>query len=318
MSRTMKTIWLSLAVAIGGILPIGLFALELFPSAAVLASGAMPTQAMTMTEQWLALAIAVAIKPLYLLIALGAVIWLWRQQAPDLVALRWGLLIFWLGEIACAANYIFFGGESDLWEFLHNYGMAVGFSFTAYAVLEGVDTRILKYSAPKERCAALPLCQACIKYADTPCKLRQLFGVMFPALFCVAAIPLCAKLQVTAYHASVLGSMCVFAQPMSCQLFECRYCPLLAMGLLAASWLALQFKRENPVALAKILLAAAIGPMSFGLLRLFLFATFRDNLIWFDVWEEITELIFTAATAYLLWIFRRSLFAKPAQPALAA
>lgn len=313
----MKIFWLSLAIAIGGILPIGFFALHVPSPATEPAVGAMTTQAMTMTEQWLAMAIAVAIKPLYLLIALGTVIWLWRQRAADLVALRWGLLVFWLGEMACAANYLFFGGESDLWEFLHNYGMAVGFSFTAFAMLEGVDLRILKYSTPKERCAALPLCQACIKYADTPCKLRQLFGVMLPALFCVAALPLSATLQVTAYHASVLGSMCVFAQPMSCQLFECRYCPLLAMGLLAASWLVLQFKRENPVGLAKILLAAAFGPMSFGLLRLFLFATFRDNLIWFDVWEEITELIFTAATAYLLWIFRRSLFKKPARPGLA-
>jgi len=312
MSRSMKAFWLSLAIALGGIVPIGIFAWRVFPQTEVHTASALSTHAMTAVEQWLAIAIAVAIKPLYLLIALGTVIWLWRQQAADLVALRWGLLIFWLGEIACAANYIFFGGESDFWEFLHNYGMAVGFSFTAYAVLEGVDLRIFKYSAPKERCAALPLCQACIKYADTPCKLRQLFGVLLPALFCVAAIPLCATLQVTAYHASVLGAMCVFAQPMSCQLFECRYCPFLAMGLLAASWGVLQFKRENPVGFAKVLLAAAIGPMSFGLLRLFLFTTFRDNLIWFDVWEEINELIFTAATAYLLWIFRRSLFAQPA------
>ena len=323
MSPSNKALWLSVAIVAGGVLPILLYGFNAFQMAggpAAGTSGANPASevltlhSMSVAEQWLAVITGFGIKPLYMLISLGLVGWLGRQRALDLTALRWGLILFWLGEAACAADYLFFGGHSDFWEFLHSYGMAVGFSFVTFAVIEGVDTRIINYSAPWERCTLVNLCRTCAKYADAPCKLRQLFAVLLPAMIVVAILPLCSRLQAVAYHVNLFGTTQTYAQPLSCQLFESRYCPLLATGLLTASWLVLWWKREDPVALAKILFAAAVGPLSFGLVRLFLFSTFRDNLVWFDVWEEVTELLFTLAVTYVLWIFRDSLFAKEPSP----
>ena len=322
MSQSYKALWLSVAIVAGGVLPILLYGFNAFPmtggpdfgATAAVPGGVLGLHPMSGAEQWLAAITGFGVKPLYMLISLGLVVWLGKQRAPDLAALRWGLLLFWLGEVACAADYLFFGGHSDFWEFLHSYGMAVGFSFVAYAVIEGIDTRIIRYRAPKERCALLNLCHACVKYAEVPCKLQRLFAVLLPAMIVVAAIPLCSRLQAVAYHVNLFGTTQTSAQPMSCQLFEGRYCPLLAMALLSASWLVLLWKREDPVAPAKILFAAAVGPLSFGLMRWFLFSAFRDNLVWFDVWEEVTELLFTVAVTYVLWIFRDTLFAKEPSP----
>ncbi len=59
--------------------------------------------------------------------------------------------------------------------------------------------------------------------------------------------------------------------------------------------------------MSKVLFAAALGPLGFGFLRLFLFAAFRDDLIPFVVWEEITELVFVFAVVFVLVVFRQSL-----------
>jgi len=260
-------------------------------------------------EQWLAFSTAVAIKPVYLLLSLVLIIWLWRRKASDLVALRRGLIAFWLGENACSVNFLIYHGNGELWEYLHNFGMTVAFSFITYAVLEGVDQRLIKYSAAKDRCAALGLCRACIKYADVPCGFRRVFTLLIPATLVLALMPLCAGLREVAYDTNIVGSIQHFAQTRPRQLFEIRYCPLLAILLLTASWLVLRFKRTEPVALAKVLFAAAMGPLSFGLMRLFLFAAYREDLAWFIFWEEATELLFVVAVAFVLLIFRQSLFA---------
>ncbi len=262
-------------------------------------------------EQWVVIITAFGIKPAYTLLSLVVIIWLWRQRGPDLVALRWGLIAFWLGENACATNYMIFHGNSDFWEYLHNLGMAACFSFTTYALLEGTDRRLIKYSPAKDRCAALSLCRACIKYdADVPCGLRRVFAMFLPATIVVAAMPLCADLKTAAYDTHILGTTVHYSDTLADQLFEIRYCPYMAVLLLTASWLVLLFKRQEPVPLAKLLFAAGMGPVGFGFMRLFLSAAYREDPVWFNAWEEITELLFVAAVAFILLVFRQSLFAK--------
>jgi hypothetical protein len=300
-----KAFWLGIAVFVAGAVP-ALFYWFFFGQT----PEASPTEMRTMNifEQWLVIATAFGIKPLYMLISLALVVWLWRQPATDLAALRCGLIFFWLGEFACAVNYLFLGGHSNLLEFFHDYGMAAAFSFITFAVLEAIDVRVLKYSAPKERCAMLNLCRTCIKYADAPCKLHRVFAIAIPALVVVAIMPLCATLKVVSYNVTIFGSIQNYSHGLSSQLFESRYCAILAIVFLTASWLVLLFKRDDPVTPAKILFSAAMGPLSFGLMRLFLYSAYNDNLLWFEEWEEITELLFIMATACLLWLFRHSLF----------
>jgi hypothetical protein len=266
--------------------------------------------------QWLAVITAFGIKPVYLVISLATIIALWRRTEADLVALRWGLIIFWLGENACSTNYLVYQGRSEFWEYLHNFGMAAAFSFVAFALMEGLDRRVVRYTAPKDRCAMMGLCRSCIKYTDSPCKLRRVFMLLIPAAIVVALIPFCSAPHPVAYQTRVLGGPVLYCHFMSAQLFEVRYCPTLGIVLLTSGWLALMFRRHEPMAMAKLLVAAAAGPLGFGFSRFILFAAFSDNLFWFDVWEEFTELLFTASTACILWLFRDSLFGgrAPATP----
>ena len=303
-----KSLWLGIGVLLVGLLPVvfywfppeDLFSLRDFA----------PFRSTSLFEQWLVVATAFGIKPAYLLLSLVTIIWLWRQRSPDLVALRWGLIAFWLGENACSVDYLLLNGNSDLWEYLHNFGMAVCFSFVTYALLEGMDRRLIKYSAAQDRCAALSLCRACIKYTDAPCGLRRVFAMLIPATMIMTVMLLNADIKPSAYDTRIVGVSVHYTELLSDQLFELRYCPALAMLLLAAAWLVLLFKRVEPVPLAKVLFAAAIGPLGFGFMRLFLYGAYHDDLILFVVWEEITELIFTFAVMFILLVFRHSLLAR--------
>ena len=267
---------------------------------------------MSIAQQCIAVATGFGVKPAHMVLCVLVILWLWRQRAPDLVALRWGLLIFWLGEVACAINFVVADETSEFWEYLHNYGNSVGFSFTTFAVLEGLDRRVIKYSAPKDRCAAIGLCRACIKYADVPCGLRRIFSLIIPATIVIAFMLLCAPIHFVSYNTGIFGSITTYSHLVGSQLYELRYCSLLPIALLVASWLVLLCRRRDPVTPAKILFAAATGPLAFGFVRLFVFSIYNDELVWANFWEEATEFLYVFSAAAVLWIFRDSLFVKPA------
>lgn len=299
------------AILVTGILPVLTYGL-VDPAWFENADAALAAREMSGTEQWLAVAAGFVVKPVYMLLAFIWIVWLWRRTDPDLVALRRGLLAFWLGENACTVNYLCFDGCSDLWEYLHNLGMAVGFAFIAWAVLEALDRRLIKLSPPRERCAAINLCKTCIKYSAVPCKLQRVFKILIPATLVTAVIPLTAGIKTVSYDAVVWGKTEHYALMTSSQWFENYWCPAIAMLFLTASWLVMLLKRHDPVPLAKGLFAAALGPLGFGFMRLFLSGAFAHNLLWYVVWEEVTELLFVAAVGYVLWIFRHTLFMRQA------
>ena len=303
---------LAASVLAAGLLPL-LLGPAIYGPAALAGTGgaACPFRLTGQFEQWVVIVTAFGVKPVYMLGSLGLIVWLWRSGAPDLSALRWGLVLFLAGESACAFNYVVLGGQSELWEYLHDCGMVTGFSFVAWAVLEAFDARLIKFSAAQDRCAALGLCRRCVKYdATAPCGLPRVFNVALLALLVLALLPLCARPQPLAYTTDINGIAVAYSVSLPTQLFAMRYCPALAGGLLAASWLALRLRRAHSVAQAKLLLAAALGPLGFGFMRLFLFAVFRDDLVWYAAWEEFTELLFILGVAFVLFVFRDGLFAR--------
>jgi len=259
--------------------------------------------AMPLWKQWVVILTAFGVKPLYLLLSLIVMVVIWRRSEADLSALRWGLVWFWGGEQACTANYLLYGGRSELLEYLHDYGMAAGFAFVTWAMMEAMDGRLLRFTAAKERCAALALCGRCVKYADGPCGLRRLFLLFIPAAGLLAILPLTADYKLGAYHSEVLGATVCYSHTITSQLFEMRLCPVVSLVFFAVSWWVLYRGGEKSVSLSKTLFAAGLGPLSFGLLRTFLVATFNDDLMWFETWEEWTELLFVAGTAFVLWVF---------------
>ena len=284
------------------------------PGTGTAADGAL--RPMSLLNQWIVVLTAFGVKPLYLLASLVVVIVLWRRTEPDLTALRWGLIWFWAGEQACTVNWLGYGGAAEGLDYLHQFGMVTGFAFVAWAVMEGLDARLVHFSAAKERCAALALCRRCSKHGDAPCGFRRLFLFSVPAAAVMALLPLTADFRLTSYGSEVLGAKVCYSHTLLSELFELRFCPMLALLFFVASWLVLLLKRNDPVPWSKLLFAAGLGPLGFGTMRLALLGVFSDNLMWFDTWEEWTELLFVLGVAVVLWIFRHGLLA--ARPETAA
>jgi len=274
------------------------------------ATGDLPFRESARIEQWTMLSTFWAIKPFYMLLSLALIVVLRRVKAPDLVTLRWGLVFFLAGEAFCYANFFLFADASHLFEYLHSYGMVLSFAFATYALLEGVDRRLIKYSDPNQKCAALGLCRSCPKYTEAPCGLKRLFLYLTPACAVLCFIPLTAEPHWVSYNSRILWVFYNYSHPVVYQLFEIRACPLFALLTFAAALAILLIGRRDPVTAAKILFSAGIGYLGFGLFRLFLFAAYRDNVVWFTFWEEVTELIYICGAAFTLAVFRHRLLGK--------
>jgi rhodanese-related sulfurtransferase len=271
-------------------------------------SHALPYRESPRWEQGAAVATGFFVKPLYTLLSLVLVVVLWRERSPDLVALRWAMVAFFVGENFCAANYLMHGDSSLLFEFLHSYGMVLCFGLTVFALLDGMDRRLIKLSDPEARCAALPLCHRCIKYAEVPCGLQRTFMLLIPAVMVLCPLPYCADPSAVSYNTRIFGTFYNYSHPTVHQLYETRFLPAAALLLLLASLLVLVAKRSEPVAWSKVLFAAGCGALGFAFFRLILLQVFRDHLVWFSTWEELTELLFIASAGVVLWIFRLGMF----------
>jgi len=272
-----------------------------------------PFKTTTPLEQWLAVLHAFVLKPLYTIAALVLVVLLWRNSATDMSALRWGLLAFFIGEEACAANFLFLGDASLLLEYLHDYGMVLCFGFCAYTLIAGLDSRVIRYSAPGARCAFLGVCRTCIKNAPVPCGLERMFFLVLPAALVLATMPLFLTPEPLVYTTEILHRTYALSHPVVHQVFESKICAVAALVLLGISLLVFCFKWNGRVRWAELFFAAGLGPMGFSLFRLVLFWAYREDLGRFNLWEEVTEFLFVASVAGVLWIFRKGLLARDAQ-----
>jgi hypothetical protein len=196
--------------------------------------------------------------------------------------------------------------DSILLEHLHSIGMVLSLAFAAYALLEGLDIRLVHFS-DDVRCAAAGLCRACIKYSDVACGLRRMFLFLIPATAILAAIPLFSSFRETTYNTRIFGILHSYRHPVIHQFYELRFLPAAALILLAACFIVLYFFEHRTVPVSKILFSAAVGAAGFSYFRLFLVASFIDSQVWFAAWEETTELLFVGVIAGTLLIFGRSL-----------
>ncbi len=272
----------------------------------------LPSRVSPPFRQWVAIVTGYVIKPLYMAISLLLIIWLWRRRSPDLVALRWGMIAFLAGEGACAVNFLLFRHHSHLAEYLHSFGMVLCFGLATYALVEGIDSRFIHFTDQDRRCALIGLCGPCIKHSDVPCGLKRVFLLLIPCMMVLGLMPLVGEPQMVSYNTTIFGFPYNYSHPVLYQLFEGRFCPVYGILLLGASLLALLLKRDDPVGLAKPLFAAGMGPIGFALLRFMIFRPYIDDLVWFQLWEEVTELLFIAGALCVLWIFRSKLFAAEA------
>jgi hypothetical protein len=266
-------------------------------------------------EQYATVLSGFVIKPVYMVLAFVLILWLWRRgRSPDLVALRWSMVAFLAGEASCAVNYLLFSHQSHLGEYLHSSGMVFSFALAALAGIRAMDLRLVHFSDMKHPCAFAELCTPCGKHTDAPCGLRRLLMLLAAGLMATALLPLCHQPETACYSTSIFGRPYTYAHPVIYQLFETRFCPVYALVFLGGSLLAIVAQRRVGMDGACVLLAAGIGALGFGVFRLFLFAAFRDHLVWSVFWEEASELLAILSAAALLWIFRARLFERANAP----
>ncbi len=255
-------------------------------------------------EQWLAILTFFGVKLLYSVLSAGIAVSLWHRTEPDLAALRRAMIVFFIGEAFCFINVMVFFEDSFLLEYLHSVGMVLAFAFTVYALLEGIDSRLVHFS-DDTRCAASPLCGCCVKHGDVPCGLRLLFMLLLPALAVLAALPLSAEVHADIYNTRILGVLHTYRHPVINQIYELRILPIAAIVLLAACLIVVWRVEQRPFPVSKILFSAAAGAMGFSLFRLMVVAPFANDQVWFVAWEETTELLYVAVIAGVLLIFPR-------------
>ena len=252
------------------------------------------------SEQFIITMAAWVLKPLYQILSMVIAVMLWKRREPDFTALRRAVIAFFLGENACALNYLVFHEQSVLMEYWHTYGMLLCFGLVVYALMEAFDKRVFHFSERGKKCALLPLCGHCYKYSGVSCNLRLLFLFIIPVSAVVAAIPLTASLGSHFFTGNVFGYPVIFGHPVMYQVIETRFYPLVSLCFLTISFLALLLFRENGFEASKIFFAMALGPLGFSLMRFFCYWGYQQNPLWADAWEEITEFLFIAAILWLL------------------
>ncbi|OGO29265.1 MAG: hypothetical protein A2Z16_17030 [Chloroflexi bacterium RBG_16_54_18] len=267
--------------------------------------------------QQVAAAIALLwIKPIYMLLSAAVGFLLVRQRAADLRLLGWGLLVFLLGEIFCAINYLLLKDNSYFAEYMHSYSMAAAFGLVCYALLAGLDERLIHFSQADKRCAMLPVCGSCVKYQPVRCGVRRMVQLVCVTMIILAFIPLLSAFDLTAYNTLVFEFNHYYLRPLVHQWFEARYSPAMAIVLFSLALLVMQLTPHLTLHIvARLLSCAGAGFLFFSLFRVSLGMIYADSLVWATFWEELTELVFAAAVICILWIFRGSLLPdfKPAE-----
>ena len=154
----------------------------------------------------------------------------------------------------------------------------------APTISEKIDLRVVKYGKQSKKCAMLELCTACIKYNDVPCGVHRIFFLIIVFFFIFSFMPLLASTHSDAYLSEILGTSYYYSHAVIYQIFEIRFCPIIAIIFFISAFLVLWKSKEDPLPLTKILFSAGIGFLGFSIFRLLLFSFYRDNLVWFILW----------------------------------
>ena len=247
------------------------------------------------------------IKPMYTILSFALIYILWKESSLQLKALRWSLIFFTFGEMVCWINFQFLSVESILLEYLHSFSMVLTIAFLTFALVEVLDRNFLKFSDPKSRCALLGTCRGCIKVSDVPCVLTRLFQLSTLSLIVLAFMPFQAVPTAVSYNTTIFGFFRNLMHPVTIQLFEIRYSPVMAILFLLIAFFFLVRGKTEDTQWVKIFLSAGVGFLTFSFLRLAFIAFYRDDIVWFVFWEEATELLLMGGITYLVWAFKDNL-----------
>ena len=268
--------------------------------------------------QVLAVANAWLIKPVYMLLCIYVIRKLWRSAAPDLALVRRGVVVFLIGETACAVNYLLYGMASVGLELVHGAGMALAGGILCLGLFEAVDRRVLFQFVDGAACSVLRLCGSCpVREQGKACRFVPLFVLACLGGAFVAMAPLTRP--AVARHAMrmmVFGHPYVYdPQPLQ-QLFEHRFCPIVAVLLLLTAALVLVGRRSARPKLERVLFCFGLGFGTFGVFRFALHHIYLKVPIWAEFWEESTELLAIVGIVVILHVFWDRLGSRTAANAI--
>ena len=302
MTAQQKSLLISILIVLAGLIPIPVYFLEMHDHSLDVNTAALPSRTLTPFEQQAQALAGLVVKPVYMMSSLIIILALIGQKAADLSALRWGQIAFLAGETFCALNFYIYKHGSILSEYLHSYGMALAFGFTSFALLEGLDARLLGQTSSK-----LALSRNEVSAHDARAVAR--FAIIMFAI--LTFIPILSPLQPDAYSVSIFGFPYSYTRFEVYEIYERRVLPALALIAFLISYLPLLRKGDTPIPfIAKVFLCAGLGALSFSYFRLSLNAIFVNNLIWFEFWEGTTELMFVGAIGFVLCKFKGTLLEK--------
>ena len=287
-----KFILIAILLLLAGTIPVSIYFIE-YPHSFDVNAASLPSRSLSLLEQQAQALAGLAVKPLYMMLSLLVILALIGQKWTAILALQWGQIAFLAGEVFCAINFYVYRHESVLSEYLHSYGMAVAFAFTSFAVLEGLEMRL----GSRIRSWVQDEARAWMKF-------------ILPMLVVLCFIPILTTIQPESYAVTIFRFPYSYTRLDVYQLYERRILPALALTTFAGAYLSLMKKNETLSFATKTLLCAGIGALGFSFFRVALNAMFADALVWFEFWEEATELMFVGAVAFVLWRYRRILLEK--------
>jgi hypothetical protein len=265
----------------------------------------------SLIEQLLVTLCAFAIKPIYMSISIMNFYLLKDAISIDVISIRKAMLYFFIGESFCAINYLFFNEGSILIDYLHNLGMIACFGFTAFAIIEFIDIRFIKFGSDKEKCALLKNCGQCYKYSEVECNIKKIMEFSILIILLCSFFPLLSTIRVVSYNSNILGSPYFFNHPIEFQWFESRYCPAISIFLFLVAYSILKYKPFSSLLYSKIFMSMGFAFLGFGLFRLIPLNLFYNKMGWFIAWEELTELFFVITVFYIIYLYRRHLHPNP-------
>lgn len=276
-----QTLTLIGLILLGGLLPIPVYAAR-YGSLGV--SEMAQLQTINSSELIALTASLLIVKPIYMFLSVAILLALWGRASLSVRALFWGFSALIVGELICGATFFAFQRELIVSEHIHSFGMMIEFSAIAFALIHFLDRRAVQ----------------------NPIRISSTFSFIAALGILASFLPLAVSPSPSGYHADIFGYPYMYARFEFNQWVESRALPIASIFFFSLTLLSSSRTTQPKILnVANVFLSAGIGLLAFSILRLSLGALFAERLVWFEFWEEATQLIVISTIAFLLWQFKR-------------
>jgi hypothetical protein len=144
----------------------------------------------------------------------------------------------------------------------------------------------------------LTACGRCTHHAEEGCKAKAIARFLILMLGILTFIPLLSPLHSDSYVVSIFGFPSSYTRFDVYEIYERRVLPIFTLISFLIAYLPLLRNTKPPIpSLTKIFFCARLGALGFSFFRVAWNAIFVNNLVWFESWEEATELMYVGAMA---------------------